>query len=162
MAVRRRAPSLHFETVAVPDLLERLKQNRSDGARNERRNTEKGSGDGHGRDRKRILSLSYDVALLDSRRMLLEEHGYQVTSVIGLEAALVACKQTVFDLVILGHSIPAEHKRRMLEQVRAVCDTPVLTLQRNGERPQDADHVFSPIEGPRAFLAAVDGILRRD
>ena len=111
---------------------------------------------------KRVLSLSYDVALLESRHMLLEEEGYSVTSVIGLAAAVDACKHGKFDLVILGHSIPAEHKRQMLDQLRAVCKTPVLALQRLGESyqvPGSTEYIFHPIDGPRAFLATVGKIL---
>lgn len=158
---------LHFETVPVDHVIEQMKRNRPVVPRN-------GNGDLHpfrGRKSdgkvvkgKRVLSLSYDVALLESRQMLLEDQGYSVTSVVGLDAAVDACKHGKFDLVILGHSIPAEHKRRMLEQLRAVCKTPVLALQRSGESYQTpgAEYTFDPIEGPRAFVAAVNKIMQED
>src|SRR6185312_11003744 len=41
---------------------------------------------------KRILSVSYDVSLLNTRQMLLQQQGYTVTSWLGFTAALAACK----------------------------------------------------------------------
>ena len=160
MALRRRSTTT-FETIPIPELLERLKGQRTGSRTGSKGNaaTRKDAGEPQSREPKRILSLSYDVALLDSRQMLLEQHGYEVRSVIGLASALEACQERAYDLVIIGHSIPLAHKRKMLEQLRAVCDTPVLALQRTGERLQDADYFFSPVEGPRAFLDAVDRIL---
>lgn len=161
MRIRRRAQTT-FETIPIPEVLERLKQQRASA-----RDGKNGSAEPHRRspaqkrdgERKQILSLSYDVALLESRQMLLEAHGYRVTSVIGLASALHACQEHRYDLVIIGHSIPAPHKRKMMEHLRAVCATPVLQLQRPGENVPGADYSHNPIEGPQAFLAVVDQIL---
>jgi DNA-binding NtrC family response regulator len=50
----------------------------------------------------RILSISYDEALLHTREMMLKREGFEVESALGFSAVVRACEQTVFDLVILG------------------------------------------------------------
>ena len=54
---------------------------------------------------KRILSISYDQALLETRQALLEQRGYSVTSVRGFTQAIAYCKSKDFDLFVLGHAI---------------------------------------------------------
>lgn len=61
---------------------------------------------------KRILSVSYDASLLATRRMLLEQKGYEVTSALGFSEAIECCKRSGFDLFILGHSIIKKVKWR--------------------------------------------------
>jgi CheY-like chemotaxis protein len=83
----------------------------------------------------RILSISYDHSLLETRHMMLQQEGYQVTSAEGLTAALEACRTVKdFDLIIMGHSIPPRDKRAILAALRQEgCDAPVLSLLRHGE-----------------------------
>jgi CheY-like chemotaxis protein len=165
MVDRRPRHRGHFETIPVAEVLRRVQQQRAS-ARDGKTEAPAPSApriDRHAPRGRRVLSISYDVALLTSRQLLLEGRGYEVVSVVGLDAALGACRRAEFDLVILGHSIPPAHKRQMLDQIRAACQAPVLALQRSGEShriPRDADHTFDPIEGPRAFLETVDAILR--
>lgn len=107
---------------------------------------------------KRILSVSYDVSLLATRGMLLEQRGYEVTSALGFIKALEHCRQGHFDLFILGHSIPAEDKLSLVKTFRDNCPAPVLSLERHGERFVQCDFHSSPDE-PETFIEAVDDIL---
>lgn len=81
----------------------------------------------------RILSISYDEALLQTRELLLKEEGYYVESAFGLSAAVKACQQGNFDLVVICHSIPVEDKQEIVKQLNAVCTTAILALQRKSE-----------------------------
>src|SRR5436305_2003053 len=76
----------------------------------------------------RILSISYDKALLHTRELMLSREGFEVVSAVGFSAAVEACKQGLFDLVIMGHSIPSADKAAITTQLRAMCDTPILAL----------------------------------
>lgn len=67
---------------------------------------------------KRILSVSYDVSLLATRGMLLEQRGYSVTSALGFTQALAECRTASFDLFILGHSIPEPDKLELIKTFR--------------------------------------------
>lgn len=100
----------------------------------------------------RILSISYDQALLHTREIMLSRAGFDVQSAVGFSAALHACEMGNFDLVIMGHSIPAEDKAAIIEQLRSVCRTPVLALRRPNESPvAPADFNFDAGD-PERFL----------
>jgi len=58
--------------------------------------------------KKRILCISYDEALLTTRKLLLEEAGFFVTSPYGLAEASRICRlDHAFDLIVLGIQFPA-------------------------------------------------------
>jgi PleD family two-component response regulator len=82
---------------------------------------------------KRILSVSYDVSLLATRKMLLEQKGYAVVNAFGFSKALASCHAGGFDLFILGHSIPHDDKLALIQSFRAHCPAPILSLERHGE-----------------------------
>jgi CheY-like chemotaxis protein len=83
----------------------------------------------------RILSISYNKALLHTRELMLLREGFEVESAVGFSAALHACENGKFDLMIMGHSIPPEDKAAIIKQLRAVCKTPILALRRPDEPP---------------------------
>jgi DNA-binding response OmpR family regulator len=83
----------------------------------------------------RILSVSYDAALLQTRKTLLEAQGYWVLSAEGITDALKQCQSGSFDLVIIGHSIPHNDKKALHGAVRQSCNAPVLALLRTDEPP---------------------------
>lgn len=107
---------------------------------------------------KEILSVSYDASLLATRRMLLEQRGYHVTSGLGFTQAIAQCKKPSFDLFILGHSIPIADKEGLIRTFRENCPAPILSLERHGEERVVADFHASP-DDPEDFLATVDKIL---
>ncbi len=107
----------------------------------------------------RILSISYDQALLATRQLLLEKAGYEVTSAIGFAEAL-EISDAHFDLIIMGHSIPQKDKRAIIAELRKHgCHSPVLSLLRFGERPipEAADGV-DPYD-PERMLEKVKSLL---
>lgn len=108
---------------------------------------------------KRILSVSYNESLLITRRMLLEQEGYQVTSALGFTESVLHCRKDKFNLFILGHSIPDREKEELIRLFRTANPAPVLSLQRDGERDvESAEHHVSPHD-PVEFLNVVFRIL---
>lgn len=103
----------------------------------------------------RILSISYDKALLHTRAMMLSREGFEVESALGFTAAIQACKKGKFDLVIMGHSIPSEDKSAIVKQLRAVCSTPVLALRRPNEAPVKTAEYNLDSGDPQRFLGYV-------
>ena len=81
----------------------------------------------------RILSISYDEVLLKTRALMLSRQGFEVESALRFADAIRACAQGGFDLVIIGHSIPPEHKAAIVLQLKRVCETPILALRRPNE-----------------------------
>jgi CheY-like chemotaxis protein len=103
----------------------------------------------------RILSISYDQALLQTRALMLSREGFEVESAVGFTAAIQACQKGMFDLVILGHSIPTEDKSAIVKQLKDVCATPILALQRSNEPPITAAEYNLDSGDPRRFLSYV-------
>jgi DNA-binding response OmpR family regulator len=112
--------------------------------------------------RPRILSISYDGALLSTRQTLLELQGYAVVSAEGFTNALRQCKNGSFDLVIIGHSIPHNDKEALIAEVRQSCGAPVLALLRSNEEPlEGAAASIDPMDTKR-FLEAVQALTTND
>ncbi len=95
---------------------------------------------------KRVLSISYDPVLLNTRGMILRQEGYEVESAQTLQEAVELSRSTRFDVVIIGHSIPAEDQQHMAEEVRKNCPgVLVIALRRrDGERLPFADRALEP------------------
>jgi DNA-binding response OmpR family regulator len=110
---------------------------------------------------KNILSVSYDASLLATRRMLLEQRGFKVTSALGYTQAIAHCNSPEFDLFILGHSIPLADKLELIRTFRQNCAAPILSLERHGEERVAGDFHASPDE-PEEFLATVEKIFALD
>jgi CheY-like chemotaxis protein len=110
----------------------------------------------------RILSISYDGPLLVTRQMLLQAYGYDVTSAEGFAEALEHCEgEPVFDLVVIGHSIPFKDKRRIISEIRKGRPIPVLALLRPGERPLDEANESVEPNDPRLLVDAVQRLIGR-
>lgn len=82
-----------------------------------------------------VLSISYDESLLRTREWILKSAGFQVTSALGFTDAIAHCRNSIFDLVIIGHSLPHGDRSALVEAVRAHNHTRVLVLRRQGEEP---------------------------
>jgi len=103
----------------------------------------------------RILSISYDAMLLQTRQHLLEKEGFSVVSAEGFAEALERCGAGRFDLVVMGHSIPHKDKEALLRVVNEQCPVPVIALLRGGEPPlSGAAESVDPMD-PRRFVEVV-------
>jgi DNA-binding response OmpR family regulator len=106
----------------------------------------------------RILSISYDQALLQTRELMLSREGFEVQSAIGFSAAVHAAENGKFDLVIVGHSIPTADQTFIIKQVKARSAASVLALRRPHDGPLEiAEHNLDP-DDPERFLAYVKQI----
>lgn len=112
----------------------------------------------------RIFSVSYDSTLLRTRELLLRQLGHSVTSAEGLAQAVEVCEREPgkFDLMVLGHSIPQEDKQAIIRYCGQTCHSSVLALTLVNEPPvPEAARSVDPTD-TRAFLAAVQELLRKD
>lgn len=107
----------------------------------------------------RVLSVSYDQALLSSRELLLQSLGYEVISVADFAKAVQHCgRGSKFDLFILGHSIPAAEKNALISAFRAHSSAPVVALKKVGEEtPMSADFQIEP--DPGQLLSVISRII---
>ena len=108
---------------------------------------------------KHVLSVSYDLTLLSTRHLLLEQDGYRVTSTDSFKNAFKQCSHNCFDLLIVGHSIPDGDKKDLIKTFRCYCSAPVLSLRRVGEETvPDADYHAFP-DKPEELMQLVKTIL---
>lgn len=111
----------------------------------------------------KILSVANDMSLASTREMLLSSAGFQVSSALTVGQAIQLCATEEFALVVIGHSIPRDHKQWLLKELRGHCATPILALRRPGEAPLiEADYTFDSTEGPALLLGVVIDILKPD
>jgi len=108
----------------------------------------------------RILSVSYDGALLRTRQTLLEMQGYDVVSAEGFTEALKQCSRGPFHLVVIGHSIPHCDKQALLLAVQQSCGAPVLALLRVNELPLDGAAASIDPMDTRRFLQEVQTLIQ--
>lgn len=113
--------------------------------------------------KKRILSISYDPSLLQTRHWILEQAGYEVCSAFGFAEAIEVCQtRRDFDLVLMGHSMPQKDKMALFEALRANCKAPLLSILRHGDSPiPQAEYAVEANDGPDALVEAVNNALGR-
>jgi CheY-like chemotaxis protein len=109
----------------------------------------------------KILSVANDMSLASTREMLLSSVGFQVSSALTVGQAIQLCATEEFALVVIGHSIPRDHRQWLLKELRSRCTTPVLAIRRPGEAPLiEADYTFDSTESPALLVEMVIGILK--
>jgi DNA-binding response OmpR family regulator len=110
-----------------------------------------------------LLNVSSDEMLLNTRSRILEHEGFVVVPAMNIQQVVVACENHDFDAVVLGHSIPPPHKRRIVETVRDSCKhgTPIIGLYvRSTDEADGADHVVSSLNGPEQLIDLMRALFR--
>ena len=109
----------------------------------------------------KILSVANDMSLASTREMLLTSVGFQVSSALTVGQAIQLCATEEFALVVIGHSIPRDHRQWLLKELRSRCTTPILAFLRPGEAPlTEADYTFDSTESPALLVEMVINILK--
>jgi len=109
--------------------------------------------------KRRVLCISYDESLLVTRKLILEQAGFEVTAALGFAEAMEACKNhQTFELIVIGHSMPRKDKTALIQTLRSMqCDAPVLSIRRHGDPPlPEADYSVDSYDGPQVFSAAAE------
>jgi DNA-binding response OmpR family regulator len=102
----------------------------------------------------RILLASGEEKLRQTRQLILEQAGYEVVSTLGVAAAMQECTAANFDLFIIGHSIPDEHKRTLVDTFRRSSTAPIVCVTPTSACPvKGIDSHVEPL--PEALLAGV-------
>jgi DNA-binding response OmpR family regulator len=66
-----------------------------------------------------LLAVGLDSSLLATQKLAWRSAGYFVTSAASLREAILHVNEGDFDLVLLGHSLPAESRERLTYMIRA-------------------------------------------
>jgi len=115
------------------------------------------------RAKKRILCISYDESLLTTRKLLFERAGFDVVPAFGFTEASTICRNDpMFDLIVMGHSIPQADKIALVGLLRPNCTAPILSIRRAFEPSlQEADFYVSSTDGPEALIEAARNALKK-
>jgi CheY-like chemotaxis protein len=114
--------------------------------------------------KKHILSISYDQPLLVTRKLILEDAGYDVSSAFGFAEAMEICTvRHDFDLILMGHSMPQKDKASLIAALRPKCPAPLLSILKHGDSPiPEANYSVEALDGPHALLDAVKSAFESD
>ena len=91
---------------------------------------------------------------------MLSREGFEVQSAVGFSAALHACENGKFDLVILGHSIPTADQAFIIKHVKALSNASILALRRPHDGPLEIANYNLDPDDPERFLNYVKEITR--
>jgi CheY-like chemotaxis protein len=108
--------------------------------------------------KKRILSVSYDEALLKTRAMILQSAGFEVTSAYGFTDALALCEKK-YDLIVICHSLPIRDKNALSQSIRKNNCGQILAFRRPGVLPMEQAEWSADASRPELMLRAVCDIL---
>lgn len=111
---------------------------------------------------KRIVLVQSDPYLFDSRKALLEQHGYRVTAVHTIDEARVACEKIVCDLVIVDTEEDYRAASELCEEIKAGkpnINVAVITWDAADIESDCPDEVIRRDRGPKELLNKVKAAL---
>ncbi len=104
----------------------------------------------------KVLCVSFDKTVSDSRVSALKQAGYTVVSTTYIDEAMKRLEGESFDLLILGHRFPWADKRDVALYAREKCDTPVLLVCGAGpDMDIPADYRVFGLEGLEGLVETV-------
>jgi CheY-like chemotaxis protein len=109
---------------------------------------------------RKVLCVSFDKTVSESRCSLLRQGGYAVTAITSTEEALQLLGTERFDLLVIGHRFPKSNKQGLATQAKEQWKTPVLLVcGASAETEIPADARVYALEGAEGLLAAVRRLL---
>jgi DNA-binding NtrC family response regulator len=115
------------------------------------------------RPRPRILSIGYDVSVLDSRNRVLEFAGFDVVGCFSCDGALDRFQLEAFAAVVIGHSVPETLRLGLVRGMKqAKPHIPVVVVQETGEYGQDlieADAVCDSLDNPELLINTISRLI---
>jgi CheY-like chemotaxis protein len=109
-----------------------------------------------------VLSIGSQLAVLDTRELILRSAGYIVVSAISIEEAVRFFQDGDFDLIVLCHTLPTKECERLTSLIRASGSRiPIVSVSgtAGGEQNAFADATVDQDSG--RFLRSVGEVLRK-
>jgi DNA-binding response OmpR family regulator len=105
---------------------------------------------------RKLLCISFDKVVSESRCSNLEEAGYEVTATTSIKEGLDLLDRDRFDAVIVGHRFSAEEKYLLAVQAKEKANTPVvLVCGATAESDIPATSRVYALEGNTGLLSAL-------
>lgn len=110
-----------------------------------------------------VLCTGADVALLETRKLILEKAGYTVIPAINQPAVLAACKKARFEVAVIGQSVSSNSKKMISAIVRQYCPSAKVLELHQAHQPrtlEDADAWLKvPADVPQQLAERVAALL---
>ncbi len=109
----------------------------------------------------RIISVSQKTGLRITRDATLAAAGSTVISPRTPEEAPLLVRQQLVDAVVIGHSVEAEERKRIIPAIRQACDCPIVFVYIRSESPKEAlaDVCVDVTDGNAALVRALEELL---
>jgi hypothetical protein len=111
----------------------------------------------------KVLCIGMDAAAMQTRKLILEKAGHNVTQASDLRQVTSACERILFDIAILGHSLNPNEKKRITGVVQTYSrSTRILELHTGtaAELPDADTHLQFSASEPKNLMQAVNTLLR--
>ena len=109
---------------------------------------------------RKILCISATDAILQTRKLLLERHHYEVVPALNFKEVEEACKRSNFDLALIGHDIEPKIKKAIGVKIREHRpDSPIVEMCRYS--PEIEGSIFTTTESPAELLQTIAEVCRR-
>jgi DNA-binding NtrC family response regulator len=109
---------------------------------------------------KRVLSVALHPAVAETRSLMLQGAGFQVSTVSDLRDLREACRAHRHDLLLIGQGISAKEKLRIVAEFREHNQgAPMLEIFEISPELEAAEFRFQAQEGPEQLTKTVKQIL---
>ena len=110
-----------------------------------------------------VLCVGYSDETQNPRCELLRKAGYEVQSARSREEAREQLRKRAFPAVVIGHSVPEEHRHEYIDAARKLnSDAIVVLLYWDSiRRAEKADAILCIGNGPMALVHALRDLLGR-
>ena len=109
----------------------------------------------------KVLLVGYIVELLQERERTLQDAGYQVTVALSFATAATAIQQELFDVAVLGFSIPDDERTQLATAIKqANPATKIIMIYfASIKNTELADALLQTTAGSAGLLRAISHIL---
>ena len=111
--------------------------------------------------RSRVLCIGYDQTLLKERARTLRRGGFQVTVASTTEDIYKRINKRPFDAIVIGHRVPEETRKQILQEARHRSPRATVVLLYRGriQNAACADAVISVDSGPKFLASSLQSLL---
>lgn len=113
--------------------------------------------------RRKILSIGAEPSLQLSRKMILEQAGFIVTSAADVQEGLKHCDRQRFGLFLVCQSVSEHEKMVLTRALKEKCPgIPILEMHSHDTpRVIGADYTVETVDGPEALVLTVQRIFEK-
>jgi hypothetical protein len=111
----------------------------------------------------RILSVTVDRPVSQTRHLVLRSVGHYVHAVGNAEEALKSLEAGQFDLALVGHSIGYQQQRALTLEIKRRWRLPVIVIPHSvGSRIPEADREVEVLSDPTVLLSHIQDLLNSE